>query len=284
MSLPVATLESFGDGPPTLVIEVPHGADEQHHYDTVRAALHSPLPAHLEKFFWVNTDVGAYAIGRRIAELAAAQGVATLVLRSLIPRTFIDVNRTLDGAEPGMTPGLQPYITDPRDQALLLELHHRYTAAAEAAYSRVLPGGFAVIPHTYAPHTVPITVIDADIVKNLERVYEPAILQTCPLRPEVDLITRTPEGIDQSPPGAADALLELLAAQGIQGVRDDSYNLHPATMGRAWSDRWPGRILCFEVRRDLVTDWNPFAAKPMRPDRIDPLAGMVVQALGLGDH
>ena len=280
----VATLEAFGEGPPTLVIEVPHGADEQVHYDTLRAELHSPLPAHLERFFWVNTDVGAYALGRRIAERTAAAGGSALVLRCLIPRTFIDVNRRVDTAEPGMTPGLQPYITDARDCTLLLELHQRYTAAAEAAYSRVLPGGFAVIPHTYAPHTVPITVIDANIVTELERVYQPAIHATCPLRPAIDLITETPEGEDRSPPGVVDALRTLFAQQGIEAVQDHSYNLHPATMGRVWSDRWPGRIVCFEARRDVVTDWNPFGPKPLREDRIDAIAAVLVQALGLGDH
>lgn len=273
MSFPVAHIESFGEGPPELLIEVPHGADEQTHYDALAPRLASPLPERLEKFFWVNTDVGAYALGRSIAEQA---GVPTVVVRCLIPRTFIDVNRLLEGAA-GMTPGLQPYITDPHDQAFLRELHLRYTATVEALYAEIPR---AVIPHTYAPRTVPIATVDADIVKNLEHCYQPSQIALAPLRPQVDLITDTPEGVDLSPPGVAEALMQRLVADGFEVERGDSYNLHPATMGRVWSERRPGTVLCFEVRRDLVTDWNPFRAKALRMDAVSRLAAHVVEALG----
>lgn len=273
MSLPVAHVEQIGEGEPQLLIEVPHGADEPVHYDTVRSHLKSDLPDRLEKFFWVNTDVGAWALGRAIA---ARAGVPTVLVRCLIPRTFIDVNRLLEGAA-GMTPGLQPYITDPDDQAFLRELHLRYTATVEALFDQVPR---AVIPHTYAPRTVPITTIDAGIVEALERVYAPGRIGACPLRPEIDLITDTPEGVDLSPPGMADRLIERLQGDGFEAVRGGSYNLHPATMGRVWSERHPGSVLSFEVRRDLVTTWNPFRAKPMRMDVIERIAGHVVEALG----
>lgn len=273
MTFPVAHVETFGEGPPQLLIEVPHGADEQIHYDQLRAQLSSPLPERLEQFFWVNTDVGAYAIGRSIAEQI---GVTAVVVRCLIPRTFIDVNRLLEGVG-GMTPGLQPYVTDPHDQAFLRELHLRYTSTVEALYATVPR---AVIPHTYAPRTVPIATVDADIVKNLEHHYAAGRIGLCPLRPEIDLITDTPEGVDLSPPHVAERLLRNLQQDGFEAVRGGSYNLHPATMGRVWSERRPGTVLCFEVRRDLVTHWDPFRAKPLRMDAVRGIAAHVVEALG----
>ena len=53
------------DAPPDLLVEVPHGADRRAHYDALRARLRGDLPADLHAFFHVNTDVGAWQLGRR---------------------------------------------------------------------------------------------------------------------------------------------------------------------------------------------------------------------------
>ncbi|MFZ9886908.1 MAG: hypothetical protein ACO3JL_05335, partial [Myxococcota bacterium] len=83
---------------PQLLIEVPHGADEVDHYEKLRSKLVGALPEHLEEFFFVNTDVGAHALGLRLGELLVERlpTVRVLLLRSLVPRTFIDCNRPAD--------------------------------------------------------------------------------------------------------------------------------------------------------------------------------------------
>ncbi|MEZ4316744.1 MAG: hypothetical protein R3F61_04555 [Myxococcota bacterium] len=270
--------------PPGLLVEVPHGADTQAHYDALAQRLESPLPAHLDRFFHVNTDVGAWDVGLAAAQqwVDADPTRSAVAIRCAIPRTFIDVNRVIDVAvSDGLTPGLMPWITVPEDRMLLRALHDRYTVLVRGAYQRVCgAGGLALIPHTYAPRTVPIDHIGMDIVDALERVYAPGVIEIAPLRPEVDLITVTPEGDDRSPPGVADAFTEQLAAVGIAVERNGAYNLHPVTMGARWSNAWPGRVLCFEVRRDLVTHWEPFVTKALRADGITTIARCLAHALG----
>lgn len=272
----VCTVETFGEGAPRLLIEVPHGADEQSHYDDLVAQLTGSLPRDLHKFFWVNTDVAAYAIGRAIAERSP---VPAVVLRSLIPRTLIDVNRVLDESTEGMTPGLQPYVTEPSDQALLTGLHRAYTEQADKLYRAVCADGFAVIPHTYAPRTVPITDIDEHIVEALERYYTPGTIEECALRPELDVITTTPRGHMLAPRSVIGPLMQGLREAGFDPHHGGSYTLHPATMGAHWSKLFPGRVLCFEARRDLVTHWIPFAPKALQPEAIEAIAQCTVDAL-----
>lgn len=269
--------------PAALLVEVPHGADSQAHYDALRARLRGPFPDRLERFFHVNTDVGAWQLGLRVAErvVEAAPRVSVLAVRCSVPRTFIDTNRVLgEGVARGMTPGMPPYVRDPDDQALLNALHAAYTERASATYREVCAaGGLALIPHTYAPRSVPIEVIDDRIVDALEAVYAPGQIERCPLRPEVDLITRTPDGEEQAPEGLPEALITGLAAIGVHAQRGVSYTLHPSTQGAVWSRTWPGQVLCFEVRRDLVTEWVPFEEKQLRPDRIDAIAAVLADAI-----
>ena len=115
---------------PDLLVEVPHGADRRTHYDALRARLQGPLPENLHEFFSMNTDVGAWAFGRATAEaiLAADPSRSALLVRCLLPRTFVDTNRVVELAggdltQGGMTAGIPVYVTDPGDTALLLELH-----------------------------------------------------------------------------------------------------------------------------------------------------------------
>jgi hypothetical protein len=269
--------------PAGLLIEVPHGADTQAHYDALAGALVSRFPARLDRFFHVNTDVGAWQLGERVARrlVELVPTASILAIRCAIPRTFVDTNRVL-GELPaaGMTPGIPPYVTDPADHTLLRALHARYTACVADAYQEVCgAGGLALIPHTYAPRTVPIEVIDERIVDELDRVYQPQILDVSPLRPEIDLITHTPEGEDLSPPGLAAELIAGFAAIGHHAQVGVSYSLHPSTQGAAWSRQYPGQVICFEVRRDLVTHWEPFVEKRIRVDAVERLAEVVVDAL-----
>ncbi len=280
----VAEIHRFGDGPTRLLVETPHGADTRAHYDALATRLRSPLPDHLERFFHVNTDEGAWAIARAAAEAFARRvpDASVLALRCVIPRTFIDVNRVLDAdrSQDNLTPGLQPWITAPEDVALLTELHTRYTAIAAAAYAEVCgAGGRALIPHTYAPRSVPIARVDREIIDNLERVYQPGVIETAPLRAEIDLITETPEGEELAPEGLADRVSARLEALGYAVERNGAYTLHPVSTGARWSALYPRQVFGFEVRRDLVTYWEPFVPNRHRSEVIDALGEALAAAL-----
>lgn len=280
----VAACELFGapgDEPPALLIEIPHGATEQEQFDSLRAQLRGALPDDLAAFFHVNTDVGAPELGRAIARELAARGRSTLVVRCLLPRTFVDTNRCLaPGTPPGMSAGIPSYVADPTDRALLGELHATYLAAVERAYEAVCgSGGLALALHTYAPRSVEAE-IDADIVASLRRAYQPALFRTWPLRPEVDLITATPEGEELAPPGLPEATAAALEDVWIESGRNATYTLHPATQGLLFSRRYPRRVFCLEARRDLLgAPWRPFAPTRIGPRKALRLARPIASAL-----
>ena len=148
----VCEIHRYGNpaGDPGLLIELPHGATERTHYDAVAARLESQLPARLEQFFHVNTDFGvpelASAIAARLAGAARKAPVeGVVVVRALVPRTLIDLNREIVVDRPGavaagMTPGLPPYITAAADRELLLSLYRQYHAAVARLYQGVSVG------------------------------------------------------------------------------------------------------------------------------------------------
>lgn len=280
----VAELRSFGarNARAAILLEVPHGATRRAELDAVRTRLRGPLPPDLEAFFHVNTDEGAPEVAVAVAERLAAEGIPSLLLRSRIPRTLVDVNRIVEGSVvEGMTAGLPPYVADAGDRALLLDLHRRYAEIADAAYRSVLDerGTLALIVHSYAPRSVDVEV-DGEIVRALRRAYRPDRYASWPERPEVDLITEDPEGRRLSPGPLTSLLRRSLEVAGFAVAENASYHLHPATAGHRLSSRWPGRILCFEVRRDLLgAPWRPFAESRIGPRKVARLARPIAEAL-----
>lgn len=278
----VAEVHRFGPpgAPARLLVEVPHGATERRHLDALAARLRGPLPADLEAFFHVNTDEGA-------PELAAAIGarlgdrVAGAIVRSTIPRTLIDCNRLVGGeVASGMTAGLPPYVRDPADRELLLDLHARYADLAAAAYAEVCGGGgLALALHTYAPRSIAVAV-DDDIVPSLRREYAAERLDRWPLRPEVDLIAATAEGESWVPEGWVERARRELAAAGLEAAVDATYSLHPATLAHRLSVAHPARVVCLEVRRDLLGDpWRPFEASAIGETKVARVAEPLARAL-----
>ncbi len=270
-------------GPADLLIDLPHGATERAHYDAVRARLAGPLPEGLEAFFFVNTDIGVTEVAEDLARrlVAARPELSVVILRSLVPRTFVDCNRNLDGAQPdGMTSGLHEYIRHPADRERLLGLHRDYRAASERLHEEACAGGgIALALHSYAPRSIDVP-IDDDIVTSLRRAYRPAVYRTWPERPDVDLITETPEGEDLSPRALAADLARRYAELGFGVGRNATYRLHPATMGYRHALRYPNRVLCLELRRDrIAAPFRPFAPSPIGPRKVARLAGPLVEAL-----
>ncbi len=269
------------DGPPDLLVEVAHGADRTAHFHALRERLRGPLPDGLVDFFHVNTDVGAWQLGREVALGAVARDPrrSALVIRCLVPRTFVDTNRVVgeasgDLAHGGVTAAVAPYVCDPEDVALLVELHRAYVARVADAVDAICgAGGLALFPHTYAPRSVGIDRVDDEIVANLRRCWSDELAHTWPLRPEVDLLTRTPDGVDLAPPGAAATLADAYRALGLDAAVCGTYDLHPATQAAAHAERHPGRTLCLELRRDLLVErWTPFAEMEVDTGAVTRLA------------
>jgi hypothetical protein len=274
---------------PELLIEVPHGATRRADYEALRRRLVGALPPRLEQFFFVKTDIVALECTRHLAEALSAEGLGVLVLRCVVPRTFIDCNRVVAGAPGAMIDGLTPavagYIHDPADRALLERLHREYHARVERAYVRVCgAGGLALQLHSYAPRSVQVERVDADIVEALRAAYEPEVYAKWPLRPAIDLITAGPEGEVLAPAPLIAALRERYKRIAIDVQENATYSLHPATMGYHYARTYAGQVLCMEINRGLLADpFMAFEASPIGADKVQhigaPLAAALREAL-----
>jgi len=275
--------------PADLLIELQHGATRRTHYDAVRQRLASELPEGLEQFFFVNTDVGtpelAGATARRLTD-GTDGGLAILIVRSLIPRTFIDCNRFTEPGPAGqvaggMTPGVPPYVRAAQDRALLEGWYDRYQAVVDEAFRQICgAGGLAITLHSYAPRSVGIDQVDDRIVSQLRWAYDPARYETWPLRPEVDLIVDTVEGERPAPADLVRLLKERYAAAGVEVAENATYRLHPATTAHVHSLRYPGHVLCLEVRRDLLADpFTPFEEMRIGVAQVERMAEPIAAAI-----
>ena len=270
---------------PGLLLEVPHGATRAADYVALREALVGSYPDDLKDFFFVNTDVGAPELALALAEryVAGDPRRRATVLRCLVPRTFIDCNRVIDAAaQPQasrageVTPGLQSWVQDPRDRALLLERYRAYRRLVETAADRVCGnGGQMLMVHTYAPRSWDVPVDDR-IVARLRAEYSPEHperLERWPLRPAIDLIVDTPEGRRLANPALVERVERGSRRIGLEAARNGAYALHPVTLAARIAERHPGRTLCFEVRRDLlVGTFTPFAEMGVDPGRVAEIA------------
>ena len=276
------------DAAPTLLVEVPHGADRLSDFERLRARLVGDLPDDLVAYFLVNTDVGAWDLGCAVAQklVEAEPERAVVLVRSRIARTFVDCNRLADApqgdlAAGGMTAGLAPYVRHPDDQRLLLDLHRHYLALVDRCVAAVCgAGGLVLVPHSYAPRSVGIDAIDDEIGPRLRACWSAEQVERWPLRAPVDLITRTADGRQWSPPGLAEQVIAAYRDLGVEAVDGGTYSLHPSTVACATSLRNPGRLLCLEVRRDLLVErWTPFAEMQADAAAVARLAGPLVEGL-----
>ena len=131
---------------PYLLIEVPHGATRLGHLTKLEGRLRAAKDPRNTLFFLANTDQGAPEYAAWLAEtlchptnLAAlapdpqaaqrfknlAARIKVVVIRALIPRTLVDVNRTWEGdtASAGLTGVTGAHLTAPEDLAILKEVH-----------------------------------------------------------------------------------------------------------------------------------------------------------------
>jgi len=122
--------------------------------------------------------------------------------------------------------------------------------------------------------------VDLDIVKSLHAAYAKDKESTWPLRPEVDVIGTTVEGENLAPKAVVELLESSLKAAGVAMAHGESYPMHPSTLAHGHVMRWPGRVLCVEVRRDLLADpWTPFAEMTISPTKGARLAAPFADAV-----
>ena len=279
----VCEVTRYGDAP-RLLVEVPHGATHPAEYAAFRTKMRSDLPADLDHFFYVNTDIGAPEGAHWLGEKLADLGV--VVARCRIPRTFIDTNRIPappDGGKlvGGMTPGIPGYVSDARDVAWLTEQHAAYHAIVAPLYAEVCAaGGIALQLHSYAPKSVDIDATDANIVAALHAAYEPLAYKMWPERPQVDVICATPDGTFECNPALVAAVRAAYADISIAAARNGTYHLHPATMGMHYARSYPDRVLCIELRRDMVADpFTPFGVSPISASKVAAMCAPIAKVL-----
>jgi hypothetical protein len=161
-----------------------------------------------------------------------------------------------------------PWVTAPADLELLRGRYDAYVGAVGAAAQQVLARGCMLLLHSYAPREVDVQV-DMHIVENLHKAYTPELEPTWPLRPEVDVIGRAVDGTSHVPPPLLALLREELGARGLQVADGQTYPLHPSTLAYGHVARWPGRVLCVEVRRDLLADpFEPFVQMRIGAEKV----------------
>jgi predicted N-formylglutamate amidohydrolase len=277
------------DATPSLLVEVPHGATRAAHFASIRAELRGSFPDGIQDFFFVNTDVGAPEVADALARrFVAARPTATaLVVRSLIPRTFIDVNRVIDetsrpsASKAGqMTPGVAEYVRDADDFRLLFARYSAYRGLVARAVDVVCgAGGRAVMAHSYAPRSIDVPVDDR-IVERLRAEYQPGALEKWPLRAEVDLITTSPDGTMLADAALVERLRAAFGREGFVVAQNGAYALHPSSMAWVYATKFPGRTLCIEMRRDLLMrEFTPFAEMEIDPAKADRMASALASAL-----
>ena len=245
------------------------------------------MPEQLDHFFFVNTDIASPEIARAMAEALVEQEpqMSVLILRSLIPRTLIDCNRILNADDAmtqagKVTPGMPPYIQEPADIERLVAAHQAYQNAVAAAIDAVCSaGGRLLFVHTYAPRTVGISRVDEQIVTQLHWAYQPEQLVRWPIRPQVDFISKTPEGDTIVDTEWLEHCQEQLTDAGFQLGSGESYPLHPVTTAYHHAKRHPGQSICMEVRRDLlVSAFTPFEQMSAHPVKVHRVANAMVKA------
>ncbi|MCB9740907.1 MAG: N-formylglutamate amidohydrolase [Deltaproteobacteria bacterium] len=277
----VVDVRRYGpEGPAELLIELPHGCTAVADYRRLAAQMRSTLPDDLEAFFCVNTDVGTPELGFALAEILAGAGWRVVVVRSRLPRTLVDCNRTADPERGAGLTGLMPsYVRDEADITLLTALHGAYLQVARAAWGEVLQsGGRGISLHSYAPRSVPIERVTDSIVAELRRYW--ATPEALPLRPEIDLIVVDRDGTLQADPALCAALEAEYAAIALPVSRSATYRLHPVAFAGEMALAAPLQVLTIEFRRDLLAaPWDPFCEMRIPTERAASLAAPLARAL-----
>ena len=289
---------------PTVFIELPHGATTLAHLDRAKARTRIYDPRY-DSFFLANTDQGSPEYAHRLArwmtdpEAAAtlagaddqlaqayrrlAEHTRVLVVRALLPRTIVDVNRVWEMNEEQrkqarLTGVHAPFIPE-EDLPGIRQAHRHYNLTAARAYDLVCgSGGHAFNLHTYAP--ISVNIVEGEhIVDTLQRAYLPENVGSFPRRPAVELITAPPEAPSLAPAELVTLLKRSYAEIGIEAVENDPFPLHPLTSCHDHAQRHPGKILIMEISRDLLAEpFDPFIEMFIDPARVERMTRPIAAA------
>jgi hypothetical protein len=293
----VAGPEAARDKIPDVLIELPHGATKAMHLDRAKAhARHYPGDR-FDKFFFANTDQGSSEYGLHLAECLCnpawfqqqqkhfsaafvkmlqerAAGMRVLIVRALLPRTLVDVNRVwelgMDFQSANLTGVVGAYIKEEDEINFFHDRYSQYQATVDRAHALICKNGGTVFNlHTYAPISVGVPK-DADIVDVLEAAYQPENYPKFPKRPEVQLISATPTGEMLAPEPLCSELMTHFTEAGFQIKQNDPFNLHPAAACSRRAAQYPGQVVVIEVSRKLLASpFNPFIEMHIDPVKVD---------------
>ena len=210
-----------------------------------------------------------------------------MILRCLVPRTFIDCNRVLDVDSElvhaaGLTGAVPGYVTG-KDLQTLRGMHSAYTRAARAGL-RVESAALAARPlifHTYAPRSVNITRIDAGIVRALREAYSPERYTTWPVRPDVDIISEADDDVPLAPRGIVESIRRHYAERWDRGDRERVVSTSSRNAGpSATRSDMRHRVLCIEISRARLADpFAPFEEMTIGADNVTRMTAPIAAAL-----
>jgi hypothetical protein len=127
---------------------------------------------------------------------------------------------------------------------------------------------------------LPIAGVDRGIVTALRVAHAPDVVDTHPLRPEVDFITREKDGTLRAPEAVVAEVAAGLREAGLEVKENATYSLIPSTQTWRFSTRYPGQVLCLEVRRDLLVErYTPFEEMTARPEAVERVAAPLARGI-----
>ena len=291
--------EADDQAPATIFLEIPHGATTHAHLEAIKT-LDAQTPEDWDTVYWCSTDQGAPEVALRAAQLltspewawaqlgqAAAQQAAdrvVVLIRGLIPRHYVDLNRLWvpqdQTAGVGLTPTLPEFLRQqPEPGRKLQALHTRYHAAIMAQYEQTCGlGGQAMQIHTYSPRSV--SAPQGVSGPLLRRAWSDAEREQWPLRPIGQLITGRADEPPLSDAALVDALRREFEAIGVTLAVNEPFAFHPVTTLDQLAHRWPGQLTALELGREFLAQrYDPLG--PWTPDVqvVERAAGALARAL-----
>ena len=82
-----------------------------------------------------------------------------------------------------------------------------------------------------------------------------------------------------APKALVEAVRQQYARIGIEASENATYRLHDSSMGYVHSSRYPGRVLCMEINRELLADpFTPFEEMSISESKARRMAAPIAAA------
>lgn len=291
--------EADQEAPATVFLEIPHGATTAAHLEAIKT-LGAEAPEDWDTVYWCTTDQGApevasaaakllvdpswamEALGERAAEDAAKRGVC--VVRGLIPRHFIDLNRLWideqEAKQANLTPIVPPFLkSQPKVGGQLRALYREYHSVINAQYERTCQaGGQTMQVHTYSPRSV--SAPNGVSGQVLREAWSDAKRESWPLRPAGQLITGRADEPALSDARLSALMVEEFAKADFELSINDPFSFHPVTTLDALGHRWPGQVMAIELGRERLAErYDPLGPWTPSPTVVAACAHAMAKAI-----